>query len=236
MFLNYSNNWYHTVDLSKFDCPEVLLPNHKDVVPIVYSYRIQMFRQVATTKRHLLSVGNQDISLVLCTQVCQVSCLSNHVHDHTGLEIIFFQGGNGIISNRRYDEFYTKWKPVKNGIYECNYSNYGLWNYCGVLNFMPKCTHTLRFSLFMYIFSQKIITDSQSPSKTESIDMSFVYVWRKKNFRKIPMMSWMHLRQKISKHFLNSNIPTCMSLDVVFDGDHKFDVIFVEKYNKKSKI
>ena len=113
-----------------------------------------------------------------CQNLCVVKC--------TGLEIIFFQGGNGIISNRRYDEFYTKWKPVKNGIYECNYSNYGLWNYCGVLNFMPKCTHTLRFSLFMYIFSQKIITDSQSPSKTESIDMSFVYVWRKKNFRKNP--------------------------------------------------
>lgn len=42
---------------------------------------------------------------------------------YTGLERILFKGGNGIISNRRYDEFNIKWKPAKNGIYECNRSS-----------------------------------------------------------------------------------------------------------------
>ncbi len=34
----------------------------------------------------------------------------------TRWQIIFCQGGTAIILNRTTNEFYTKWKPVKNGI------------------------------------------------------------------------------------------------------------------------
>ncbi len=35
----------------------------------------------------------------------------------TGLQKILFQGGTVTIFNRTYNEFYTKRKPVKNGVY-----------------------------------------------------------------------------------------------------------------------
>jgi hypothetical protein len=66
---------------------------------------------------------------------------------------------------------------------------------------MPKCTHILRFSFFTYIFSRKIIANSSSPSKTASIDMSFVYFWRKKFFAKILEVSWEYPRQKCHSIF-----------------------------------
>ena len=38
---------------------------------------------------------------------------SNYVQ---GRKEYYSMGGNDIIPNRRYDEFYTKWKSVKNGV------------------------------------------------------------------------------------------------------------------------
>ena len=69
-------------------------------------------------------------------------------------------GGTGIISNREPNEFYTKWKRVKNGIYECNESDSWLWNYWKVSNYMWKRGHILWFPFFMYVYSPKITADS----------------------------------------------------------------------------
>ena len=39
--------------------------------------------------------------------------------NHTGLEKFFCTGGITMILSRKYIEFYTKRKPVKNGVYLC---------------------------------------------------------------------------------------------------------------------
>jgi hypothetical protein len=43
-------------------------------------------------------------------------------------------------------------------------------------------------------------------------------------------------RQKFQKMFWNLNISIYISVDAVFDGDCEFDIIFVEKCNKKAKL
>jgi len=53
----------------------------------------------------------------------------------------------------------------------------------------------------------------------------------KNNFLK---KSWRSTPDKeFEKMFLNWNISVYISVDVVFDGDHEFDILLVEKCNKK---
>ena len=67
------------------------------------------------------SLPHPKVKLLL---ICNVFTISLNIHSHvtiytrecTELEKIFIKGGNVIISNKRYDDFYTKWKPVENGV------------------------------------------------------------------------------------------------------------------------
>jgi hypothetical protein len=87
------------------------------------------------------------------------------------------------------------------------------------------------FILHVHIFI-KLIADSWSPSKTERIDMSFVYFWRQTFFSKI---LWGTRYKNFQKIFSRWTIYIYKSVDIVFDEDYEIDIIFVEKCNKKCK-
>jgi hypothetical protein len=78
----------------------------------------------------------------------------------------------------------------------------------------------------------KITADSWSPLKTEPKDISLIYFWWKPIFRKNHGDT---LDKKLQEIFWKWNISIYISVDAVFDGDHEFDIIFVEKCGQKSK-
>jgi len=85
--------------------------------------------------------------------------------------------------------------------------------------------------LHVHIFI-KITADSWSPLKTKPKDISLIYFWWKTIFWKNHGDT---LDKKLQEIFLNWNISIYTSIDGVFNGNYEFDIIFIEKCDKKSK-